>query len=677
LQQRAARQRLASLVIAAFVAPRGRDVEEFLRMGLMTLLAVLGFGVTVARLGRMSQATALFHAAAVIVLILYLGALAGVLWWVSLTIHLVGAAMLGNEALRAARTGNKASVPVPIGILLLVACLFWFVHGGRQYYMYDEYSHWGIFLKEMLALDGFWLADTNSMHPRYPPAATLWQYLFSALGVPTEGKAYLAQFVLLVIPLLVLWDRLVWRQVAWIASISALCVLVLANYGLGVVNLYVDPVISTWFAGVLLSNIADSDQSWLRRALLSAAPIAVIALLKDGALGFALAASGTVALLLFVSKWRESRRFDIAMRRGFLSLLLMGGAAVFSVQVWTWNRDIAGSSEEVASFEGIVQGIRAGAPEAAEREAELARRFSDVVQTQQLSNDAVTWQFNEFTYGIRSLFVEPFRLTTLAAFILFTVWSAALVVIVMRGSERWVWSTAAIGVLLTAAAYLFVLYLSYPFVFGERGLELPSYVRYANTVVLPMVLFALAPLVPAFAGRDRHPGLPDSRLKTGFFMTGLLALWIFEFPYLRPIVAGHPKSELRQELEPVAAALHEALGRDALWIYLPQDSGNGFVGRLLQYLLSPTPATVERSMSYFERDSATLAAGFQRFSYVWIPTALPPEVSSRVSAMSHGVTQGLFLVTGDGRELVPVTDSSEVEREMLSEEPARNINELR
>jgi hypothetical protein len=294
-----------------------------------------------------------------------------------------------------------------------------------------------------------------------------------------------------------------------------------------------------------------------------------------------------------------------------------------------------------------------------------------------LSNDAVTWQFNEFTYGIRSLFAEPFRLTTLAAFILFSVWSSALIVIVIRGSDRWVWSTAAIGVLSTAAAYLFVLYLSYPFVFGERGLELPSYVRYANTVVLPMVLFAFAPLVPAFAGSNRRPGLFDFRLQTGLFMTGLLALWTFEFPYLRPLVAGHPKSELRQELEPVATALQRALGREALWIYLPQDSGNGFVGRLMQYLLSPTPATVERSMSYFERDPATLAAGFQRFSYVWIPAPLPPEVSTRVSPMTHGVTQGLFLVTGGGRELVPVTASGGAEREMLSEEPARNISELR
>ena len=635
-------------------------------MGILTLLVVLGFGVTVARVGRMSPATALFQATAIIILLLYVGALAGVLWWVALAIHLAGAVMLGLEAFRVARTGRNASVPVPIGLLLLMAALFWLLHDDQQYFMYDEYSHWGIFLKEMLALDGFWLADTNSMHPRYPPAATLWQYLFSTLGAPTEGKAYLAQFVLLVTPLLVLWNGLMWRQLVWIASIGALCVLVLANYGLGVVSLYVDPVISTWFAGVILADIADPAHGWLRRALRSAAPIAVIALLKDGALGFALAASGTIAMSLFVSTWRESHGFASALRRGFLSLLLMGGAGVLSVQIWTWNRDVAGFSEEVVSLEGIIQGIREGASGDTARQTDLAGRFSEVVQTQQLSNDAVTWQFNEFTYGIRSLFAEPFRLTTLAAFILFVVWSAALLVIVTRGSERWVWSIAAIGVLLTAAAYLLVIYLSYPFVFGERGLDLPSYVRYANTVVLPMILFAFAPLVPAFAGRNQPPSrLPDSRLKPSLFMTGLLVLWVFEFPYLRPLVVGNPKSELRQELEPIATTLHQALGRQALWIYLPQDSDNGSVGRLMQYLLSPTPATVERSMSYFEGDPATLAEVFQRFSYVWIPAALPPEVSSRVSSMAHGVTQGLFLVTAGGRELVPVTGSVG-ERDVLS-----------
>jgi hypothetical protein len=641
-------------------------------MGLLTLLIVLGFGVTAARVGRMSPATAMFQVTAIIILSLYVGALAGVLWWVTLAIHLAGAVMLGLEALRIARTGRNAIVPVPIGLLLLMAALFWLLHDDQQYFMYDEYSHWGIFLKEMLALDGFWLADTNSMHPRYPPAATLWQYLFNALGVPTEGKAYLAQFVLLVAPLLVLWNGLMWRQLLWISSIAALCVLALANYGLGVVSLYVDPVISTWFAGVILAHMLDPQHGWLRRALQSAAPIAVIALLKDGALGFALAAGGTIATLLFVSTWRESHGFGRAFRQGCFSLLLMGGAAVLSIQIWTWNRDVAGSSEEVASFEGIIQGIHEGSSGDTARQTDLARRFSEVVQTQQLSNDAVAWQFNEFTYGIRSLFTEPFRLTTSAAFILFAVWSTALMVIIARGSERWIWSTAAIGVLLTAAAYLLVLYLSYPFVFGERGLNLPSYVRYANTVVLPMILFAFAPLVPAFAGRNQPPSrLLDSRLKPGLFMAGLLALWVFEFPYLRPLVAGHPKNELREALEPVATTLHQELGRESLWIYIPQDSGNDFVGRVMQYLLSPTPATVERSMSYFERDPATLAAVFQRFSYVWIPAALPPEVSSRVSPITHGVTQGLFFVTAGGRELMPITHSAG-ERDAFSDDPRGN-----
>ena len=87
-------------------------------------------------------------------------------------------------------------------MLALLCAWFWIVHGADQYFLYDEYAHWGIFVKEMLALDGLWTGDTNSMHPRYPPGAPLWQYLFNAFLPPSEGRTYLAHFVLLLAPLL-------------------------------------------------------------------------------------------------------------------------------------------------------------------------------------------------------------------------------------------------------------------------------------------------------------------------------------------------------------------------------------------------------------------------------------------------------------------------------------------
>src|SRR5262249_5528015 len=153
---------------------------QALAMGLTTLLPILGFAAFFARTLKTTLAVAMLHAVSAIVLVLYLGGLIGVLWWIALAIHLVGVGLLGHELWRLSRNDNRPQVSIPIAVLVVCVPLFWLVHRNSAYVYYDEYAHWGVYLKEMLALDGFWLADTNSMHPRSPPAAPLWQYLFNA-----------------------------------------------------------------------------------------------------------------------------------------------------------------------------------------------------------------------------------------------------------------------------------------------------------------------------------------------------------------------------------------------------------------------------------------------------------------------------------------------------------------
>ena len=209
-------------------------------MGPLTLLPLLGIALSVGRTARVSAASAFFLGVAFVILTLYAGALAGALWWTALAVHIGGVALLGLEALRHARQRAALAIPVPIGVLALLCSWFWVVHGNDQYMLYDEFAHWGVFLRDMLALDGLWTADTNSMHPRYPPGAPLWQYLFNAFLPASDSKAYFAHFVLLLAPLLVLWNGVRWSQPIWIVGILALVLLAVANFGLGISTLYVD-----------------------------------------------------------------------------------------------------------------------------------------------------------------------------------------------------------------------------------------------------------------------------------------------------------------------------------------------------------------------------------------------------------------------------------------------------
>jgi len=612
-------------------------------MGLLTLLPLLGIALAVARGARVSAAVGFFLSVAFVILALYVGALAGVLWWTALAVHVFGVALLGYEALRRARGGVPFSIPVPIGVLALLCGWFWIVHGTDQYYYYDEFAHWGVFLKEMLALDGLWTADTNSMHPRYPPGATLWQYFFNAFGAPSEGKAYLAHFLLLVAPLLTLWHKARWSQPGWVVGILALVLLAIANFGLGVSILYVDHLVGLWFLGTLLAAVVD-EQLASRRLALYAAPLAATALFKDAGLAFAVCGAGVLAALVFSRLLTSQETRSANVRKTVAALAVLLAPALLCSQTWAWNRDAAGAAQDVQSVGGIASGIAAQATAAkSERDAEIGRRLAEVFFDQQISNSQVTWNFNEFTYGgNRKLFKDSYRLTTFTFLVAFVAWWAALAYGAVDREARRQWLVLAVGMLATALAYLASLHLSYRFAFGELAIELPSYLRYVNVVVLPMLLLSFCPLLPAFRGgavqsvwRVKSFNLPR---RAAIYVAAVLALYVLETPYLRPIVEPNRTHAVRAGLTPLIEDIRLEVGTSRLWIYYTADSPNGFLGRMVKFLLTPTPTSLEGSERFLESDAASIAAAWRGYDYIWIASPLTTETAAGLGRFSGGVT---------------------------------------
>jgi hypothetical protein len=634
-------------------------------MGLATVLPVLGFTLLLARWLRMPISVALLHSVAAIVLILFTSGFVGTLWWTALILHVVGVVVLGLEV--RIRSRGERGLPMPLVVLIACTLLFSAVHGADVYAYYDEYSHWGVYIKEMLYLDGFWGADTNSMHPRYPPAAPLWQYFFNVFREPSEGTVYLGQFVLLVTPLVVLWERLNWRQMHWTLLIGALCILALTNFGLGVNSLYVDHVIGTWFVGTILCFVLDKPGA--RRALLYCVPLTLIALLKESTLAFALAGAGILGALVVSRAWRDSGRLSSGIAIGGLVVIAITLPALLSLGAWQWHLDRIGAPADLEAVGGIVAGLSGeGEQLDPEQGAEVTRRFLEIFTHQQLSNDGVSRQFNAFTYSIRDLFTDPYRLSTAGLFVVFVIWWLGLLLIVLRGWDRWQWGIIAGGIALTSAAYVFALYLRYRYTAGEYGLALSSYMRYVHTVALPMLIVSFAPLLPAFrtTGAERAWSIAGRRapLASVIAAMGCAALYVFEPPYVRPVYEQSLGGELRSQLEPVAAAISASAGRSPVWVFLPGDSPNQYIGRLVQYLLAPTPARVERDPDYFARDEADILERWAGFRYVWFPAMLEAPAADRfVEITGLPLTEGLFAVSVDpsgGVRLQRLVENSEV-----------------
>ena len=124
----------------------------------------------------------------------------------------------------------------PIMLFIFMPVLYWLIHAESRPIFWDEYSHWGIYIREMASTHQLWTIETNAAHPDYPPGNALWQYFFTLIPGYNEGIVYLAQFVLLITPLLVIFENICRKQLLWIPAIMALLALGLSNFGHGITN---------------------------------------------------------------------------------------------------------------------------------------------------------------------------------------------------------------------------------------------------------------------------------------------------------------------------------------------------------------------------------------------------------------------------------------------------------
>ena len=601
-------------------------------MGPWTLLPILGVTVLLARCLRLGYPLALLYAVSLIIVLLFGGALLGLLWVTALSIHIVGGALLASQLRHIARDDGQLSRTLPLIVLAILTLAFWFRFCDAKFYFYDEYSHWGIYFKEMVASNAFWTAHTNAAHARYPPGTTLFQYFFCSLTGPTEGKAYLAQFVLLLTPLLLLLEGIRWRQWPWLVGVMALLLLVLTNWTPGIRVLYTDHVLGCWFAGTLLSRFLSRDNSVWQQAL-SSLPLATLALLKGTGLALALAAVVISAAAALTHLRLSGNTWRSASPKVLMLALVLLVPAVLSTYLWTWNRDRIDARTDVMSSRTVLSGLHQLQESiGSDIGTEIADRFSYVAANTELGNNYWFWRLNEFTYATRERFAGNRRLTTQTLLVTYVIWWLVLLVAIRDRQQRWMWGTVASGLLLTVAGYLASLYYMYLFAFGEQGRLLPSYTRYVNTVTIPMVIVSFAPLLPGF---QRAPDKPFAlawkrplQPSACLFLLGLVTLYFSERPHIELVLRPSPAMELRQQLESQFNVVRTITGESPAWICLPMEDRERFAEHVLKFLATPATVRVQRAARSC-RDTPPVgpmvAGGFE---YLWITAELQPAFAT-------------------------------------------------
>jgi hypothetical protein len=594
-------------------------------MALLALIPLLGYILLWQRVCNSRSVSAAIHASSAVLVALYLGAIANLL--LPVTILLLAGGSLAAIYECVCRVRARSPLPLPLGIFLILATLFAVLHNGNSFYLYDEFAHWGIFLKEMLAADAVWGSDSRAMVLRYPPGAPLWQYFFLRFTGFSEGSAYFAQFCLLMMPLLVLWQGGSWRRPYWLVATLVLVAIAITNFGHGIASLYVDHLLGAWFAGTIFNFMLDLEDRTPRQLLSYFLPVASLVLIKDAGLYFALAAVGIMAALIF---WRVAingvnRNIGAGLiTAGTLMLACVACAGLISTS-WNANRNAAGIAKSSYSTSGIISGITNNESLFSEAEqAELVSRFVQVILHQQISKDDVFEPFGEFNYDIMHIFMDKYRLTTSSLILLFVIWQFVVLQKLVSPKDRWRWAIAAGGLVSSALIYIVILLLSYQFAFGEKAMILPSYLRYVHTGLLPLVLFFFLPLLPAFAMKGQEtvvlPGGVKAERSAVIFTVFIAALYAFETPHLAPLYRAHETPEVRQQLKPSIDKVRAQVAEHSnMWVYFPVPDPTGIRRRIFLFDMSPVHTEVVTDGEYLNQDPSRLQDVLANWDYLWFP----------------------------------------------------------
>ena len=369
-------------------------------MSLLMLLPLLGVILFVRKNYRLSDSAAILQTVSSLLLLLYFGALIGWLRPTALGFVGLGTVLLAWEGWCSLRE-RELQFSAPLLLLIALPVVFWLVHAESRPMFWDEYSHWGIYVREMAVTHQLWSGDTNASHPDYPPVASLWQYFFTLIPGYGEGTVYLAQFVLLLTPLLVFFENIRPRQWLWIPALLALLALGLANFGPGIVSLYTDHLLSVWYAGILLQAMRFDQEHPLETGLL-ALPLAVILLIKDAGVSLVASAVFLIVCLLIYRQFR-SEGWVHHDRRLITVLFLLVCIPLVAQMSWKLNREALGV---VSGSEGtgLIQVLLTGESTFSEQELKTYRNhFWKALSDQQLSRNEISQGFNEFGYRLMRL----------------------------------------------------------------------------------------------------------------------------------------------------------------------------------------------------------------------------------------------------------------------------------
>lgn len=542
---------------------------------------------------------------------------------------------------------------VPFVMFTTMSIVYLYLMTDAQFFFWDEYSHWGQFIKDMYYFDSFYGANSQITHLNYPPGISIWDYFIVSNTFLSDGNIYFAYFLILFSSTLMMYEKLRFRDIHWILVVFLIQMIIYASFGHWFSCIYVDHIIGAMFAGLILSYLSDNYTN--KELFLFIFPLLSIVLVKEIGLFFGLSFLGLV-LLLEINRYKinynQTIFFSIKKSNKIIGILLiLFISMILILKVWGIRQESIGVQKEHQTISGITKAIFSDNKVLDDKiEIEVKKRFWTVVNNQQLHKEQVSLNYNEFSYGIMAKFTKDIKLSTTGVMLFFIFMLIILYFIINNKNKRIEVALLYGYMLFVSISYLLILYFSFLVAFGNDALRIPSYVRYMNMSILPMLFIGFSLMLPMYNKENTQK----------LFSLTLVMIFLLGYivnPYFKPMYSQLENSFRQTSDKITMPILKNVPAKSKLFVVFPIKN-NGSLNNILKYSLIPANATIS-NYKFETKSFQEMVNIYSKYEYVWF-VQLNKELISKnkvfLKGKSNNQAYSLYKIekTNNNIKFIPV-----------------------
>lgn len=371
-------------------------------------------------------------------------------------------------------------------VFLLFLGIVWYGHRGRLFSVWDEFSHWGLVIKNMVYLDQLGNAVQATTYFRgYPPATSLFAYFWIKLaGVYNESDAFRSANVFLFSLLLPMFKRLEWRNWLRLPVVFLVALLLPCQFAAGAyTSIYVDTLLGILFAFALFQYFTNEKND--SEILLFSSALFILPLVKASGTGLALIAVIIIAVdvLLVERGWKLKRK---AMWIAAPALAVLVGK--FSWNIYLRLTDTSEAWNTSGLTASALWNVLIGNGEAYQANV-ISNYFEGIFSPSQ------------YTFGY------IIKLSVFMWALVFVFFSVALIFSHKGGLWKKRYTVCLTGTVVGLGVYTISLLLLYLFTFSPYEAEgLASFSRYISTYLTGMFALLVALYIDRFAAEKGKQG---------------------------------------------------------------------------------------------------------------------------------------------------------------------------